>query len=114
MASPTSAVAGVLVLMRTPPRLPSASPATVSVPAASSAAASTRLVDYSEVASLPEMAEAENDYIGDLVDSFYRSLERTIDLVLKGSPVPFSKLKVVLSRDIESIRDFEGYHQATA
>ena len=28
--------------------------------------------------------------------------------------MPFSKLKVVLSRGIESIRDFEGYHQATA
>jgi len=26
----------------------------------------------------------------------------------------FSTLKVILSRSIESIRDFEGYHQATA
>jgi len=114
VASPTSAVAGVLISMRTPPRSPSACPAAVNVPAASSVVVSTGLVDYSEVASLPEMAEAENDYIGDLVDSFYKSLERTIGLVLKGSPVPFSKLKVVLSRDIESIRDFEGYHQAGA
>jgi len=116
VASPSFAVAGVLISMRTPPRSPLACPAAVSASAASSATASTRLVDYSAVASLPEMAEAEaeNDYIGDLVDSFYRSLERTIDLVLKGSPVPFSKLKVVLSRDIENIRDFEGYHQAAA
>ena len=28
--------------------------------------------------------------------------------------MPFSKLKVVLSRGIDCIRDFEGYHQATA
>jgi len=114
VASPISAVAGVLVSMRAPPRSPSACPAAVSASAASSAMASTWLVDYSEIASLPEIAEAENDYIGDLVDSFYNSLERTIDLVLKGSPMPFSKLKVVLSRGIECIRDFEGYHQAAA
>jgi len=54
VVSPTSAVAGVLVLMRTLPRSPSACPAAVSVLAASSATASTRLVDYSEIASLPE------------------------------------------------------------
>jgi len=85
VASPISAVAGVLVSMRTSPRSPSAYPAAVSASTASSATASTRLVDYSEVASLPEIAEAENDFIDDLVDSFYNSLERTIDLVLKGS-----------------------------
>jgi len=80
-----------------------ACPAAVGAPAAS-LTASTRLVDYSEIASLPKIAEAENDYIGDLVDSFYNSLEQNIS----------SKLKVVLSRGIECILDFEGYHQATA
>jgi len=112
VASPTSAVAGVLVSLRTPPRSPLACPAAVDVPASSSAVVSTRLVDCSEVVS--RVDEAENDFIGNLVDSFYNSLEQTIGLVLKGSPVPFSKLKMVLSRGIECIRDFEGYHQATA
>ena len=112
VASPSSAMAGVLVPMRTPPRSPSACPAAVSTPAASSAAVSTGMVDCSEVVS--RVDEAENDFIGNLVDSFYNSLEQTIGLVLKGSPVPFSKLKMVLSRGIECIRDFEGYHQAAA
>jgi len=71
-------------------------------------------VDFSEVARLPAVAEVGNDFIGDIVDSFYKVLERSIDLVLKGSTMPLSTLKVVLSRNIESIRDFEGYHQAAA
>ena len=112
VASPSSTVAGVLVSLRTPPRSPLACPAAVDVPASSSAAVSTGMVDCSEVVS--RVDEAENDFIGNLVDSFYNSLEQTIGLVLKGSPVPFSKLKMVLSRGIECIRDFEGYHQATA
>ena len=114
VASPSSAVAGVLVSMRASPKSPPACPAAVSASAAFSAAVSTGLVGYSEVASPPKIDEAENDFIGNLVDSFYNSLEHTIGLVLKGSPVPFSKLKMVLSRGIECIRDFEGYHQAAA
>ena len=113
VASPTSTVASALISMKTPQRSLTICPA-VDVPIAPSTIASTRLVDFSKVTSLPEVAEVENDYIGDLVDSFYKGLRRTIDLVLKGSNMPFSKLKVVLSRGIESIRDFEGYHQATA
>ena len=113
VVSPTSTVASALISMKTPQRSLTICPA-VDVPIAPSTIVSTRLVDFSEVTSLPEVAEVENDYIGDLVDSFYKGLGRTIDLVLKGSNMPFSKLKVVLSRGIESIRDFEGYHQATA
>ena len=114
VASPSLAVAGVLISMRTPPRSSLACPAAVDVPASSSAVVSAGLVDCSEVVPLPKIDEAENDFIGNLVDSFYNNLEQTIGLVLKGSPVPFSKLKVVLSRGIDCIRDFEGYHQATA
>ena len=96
VASPSFAVAGVLISMRTPPRSPLACPAAVNVPVAPSTVASTRLVDFSEVARLPEVAEVENDFIGDMVDSFYKGLGRSIDLVLKGSTMSFSTLKVVL------------------
>jgi len=114
VVSPSLAVADVLVSMRSPPRSRLACPAAVDVPASSSAVVSAGLVDCSEVVPLPKVDEVENDFIGALVDSFYNNLEQTIGLVLKGSPVPFSKLKVVLSRGIDCIRDFEGYHQATA
>jgi len=114
VASPSLAVAGVLISMRTPPRSPLACPTAVDVPASSSAVVSAGLVNCPEVASPPKIDEAENDFIGNLVDSFYNSLEQTIGLILKGSSVPFSKLKVILSRGIECIQDFEGYHQATA
>ena len=115
VTSPTSAVASVLISMKTPPRsLMTCHAAAASVPAVPSTVVSTRLVDFSEAVCLPEVAEVENDFIGDIVDSFYKGLGRSIDLVLKGSTMSFSTLKVVLSRSIASIRDFEGYHQATA
>ena len=44
--------------------------------------------------------------MAELVDSFYKGLKRSIALVLKGSTISFSTLKVVLSRSIDSIRDF--------
>jgi len=114
VVSPSFAVADVLVSMRTPPRSHLACPAAVDVPASSFAVASAGLADCSEVVPLPQVDEVENDFIGALVDSFYNNLEQTISVVLKGSLVPFPKLKAVLSRSIDCIRDFEGYHQATA
>ena len=50
----------------------------------------------------------------ELVDSFYKSLKRSIALILKGSTTSFSALKVVISRSIESMRDFGGDDQAAA
>ena len=47
-----------------------------------------------------------------MVDSFYKSLKRSIALILKGSTTSFSALKVVLSQNIKSIRDFGGDDQA--
>ena len=48
-----------------------------------------------------------------MVDRLYKSLKRSIALILKGS-TSFSALKVVLSQNIESIRDFERDDQAAA
>ena len=62
--------------------------------------------------SFPGVVEAENEFVVDLVDSFYKGLKCSIALVLKGSTTSFSALKVVLSRSIDSIRDFGGDDQA--
>jgi len=62
----------------------------------------------------PGVVEAEKEFMAEIVDSFYKSLKRSVALVLKGSTTSFSALKVVLSRNIESIQDFEGDDQAAA
>jgi len=115
VTSPASVVASVLVSMRTPPRSPMTSHVVAAhVPAVPSTVMSTRPVESSEAARLPGVAEAENEFVADIVDSFYKGLKRSIDLVLKGSTMSFSTLKVVLSRSIESIRDLGGDNQAAA
>ena len=60
----------------------------------------------------PGVVEAEKEFVVKMVDSFYKSLRRFIALVLKGSTTSFSTLKVVFSRNIESIRDFGEDDQA--
>jgi len=52
--------------------------------------------------------EAEKEFVAEMADSFFKSLKRSIALILKGSITSFAALKVVLSRNIESIRDFGG------
>ena len=56
----------------------------------------------------PGVIETEKEFVVEMVVSFYKSLKRSIALILKGSTTSFSALKVVLSRNIESIRDFGG------
>ena len=117
VTSPTSVVASVLVSMRTPPR----SPTTSHVAAASASTIPSTVVSIKPVESVssgaahqPGVIEAENEFVAELVDSFYKGLKRSIALILKGSTTSFSALKVVLSRSIESIRDFGGDDQAAA
>jgi len=47
--------------------------------------------------------EAEKEFVAEMTDSFYKSLKRSIALILKGSSTSFTALNVVLSHDIESI-----------
>ena len=47
--------------------------------------------------------EVGKKFVAEMVDSFYKSLKRSIALILKGSTTSFLALKVVLSRNIESI-----------
>jgi len=51
----------------------------------------------------PGVIEVGKKFVAEMVDSFYKSLKRSIALILKGSTTSFSALKVVLSRNIESI-----------
>jgi len=85
-----------------------------SVPVVPSTVMSTRPVESSEADRLSGVAEPENEFVSDIVDSFYKGLKRSIDLVLKGSTMSFSTLKVVLSCSIKSIQDFGGNNQAAA
>ena len=78
VTSPTSVVAGVLVSMRTPPR----SSMTPHVAAASasttpSTVMSIKLVETLSLgaARLPGVIEAENEFVAELVDNFYKSLK---------------------------------------
>jgi len=98
--SPTSVVAGVLVSIRTPPK----SPTTPRIAAASASIISSIITPVKQVKTLSSGAarlrgviEAENEFVAELVDNFYKSLKRSIALVLKGSTTSFSALKVVLS-----------------
>ena len=62
----------------------------------------------------PGVFKAKKKFVTEMVDSFYKSLKRSIALILKGSTTSFSALKVVLSQKIKSIRDFRGDDQAIA
>ena len=84
VTSPTSVVAGVLVSMRTPPR----SPTTPRVTAASallfslifSIVTSVKPVETlpSGATCSPGVVEAENEFVAELVDSFYKGLKRLL------------------------------------
>ena len=92
VTSPTSVVASVLVSMRTPPRspaIPHIAPASAStIP---SIVMSVKPVEAlsSEATRSPGVVEAENEFVTELVDSFYKGLKRSIALVLKGSTTSF-------------------------
>jgi len=97
---------GVLVSMKTPPRspvIPRLSPASAS--AISSTVMTVKSVEIlsSGATRSSGVVETEKEFVAEMVDSFYKSLKRSVALVLKGSTTSFSALKVVLSRNIESI-----------
>jgi len=68
----------------------------------------------SRLTSLPGMIEVEKEFVVEMIDTFYKGLKRCISLLLKGSTSPFEFLKVVLTRNIETIRDFGGTNQAAS
>jgi len=117
VTSPTFIVAGVLVSLKTSPR----SPMIPQLSPASASAISSTIMTVKPVKVLsfgtthsPGVIEAEKEFVAEMVESFYKSLKRSIALILKGLTTSFLALKVVLSRNIESIRDFGGDDQAVA
>jgi len=99
VTNPTSVVAGILVSMKTPPRLPAIPrPSPTSVFATSSTVMMMKLVKVlsSEIIHSPGVIEAEKEFMAEMVNSFYKSLKWTIALILKGSTVSFAALKAVL------------------
>ena len=83
VTSPTSIMASVLVSMRPPPRspmIPHISP--VSAPAIPSTVMSVKPVEAlpSGATLSPGVIEAENEFVDELVDSFYKGLKRSIAL----------------------------------
>jgi len=50
--------------------------------------------------------DLKKEFMAEMIDTFYKSLKQCISLVLKGSTIPFKFLKVVLTQNIETIRDF--------
>ena len=44
---------------------------------------------FSGITRSPEVIEAEKEFVAEMVDSFYKSLKRSIDLILKGSTTSF-------------------------
>jgi len=106
VTSPTSVVASVLVSMKTPPRLPAIPhPSLTSVSSTSSTIMTVKLVRVlsSGLTHSPGVIEAEKEFVAKMVDSFYKSLKRSIVLILKGLSTSFAALKVVLSQNIGSI-----------
>ena len=93
-------MASVLVSMRTPPR----SPVIPRLSSDSASVISSSIMTVKPVEALssdttrsPGVVEAEKEFVTEMVDSFYKSLKRSVALVLKGSTTSFSALKVVLS-----------------
>ena len=108
-------VVGVLVSMNAPLR----PPAIPHLSLASAYAISSTIMTVKPVKVLssgttrsPGVIEAEKEFAAEMIDSFYKSLKRSIALILKGSTT--SALRVVLSRKIKSIQDFRGDDQVAA
>ena len=100
ITSPTSIMAGILVSMKTHSRsttIPRLSPASAS--AISSTIMTVKPVEVlsSGTTRSPGVVEVEKEFVAEMVDSFYKSLKRSVALILKGSTTLFSALKVVLS-----------------
>jgi len=111
VTSPTSIVAGVLVSMKTlpwQPTIPRSSPTSAFV--TSSTIITVNLVEIlsSGITRSPGVIEAEKEFVTEMADSFYKSLKRSIALILEGSTISFSALKVVLSETLRVSEISEG------
>jgi len=117
VTSPTSLVASTLVSMKTLPWLSYVPSVLLTfAPMTPSTIVSTKHLETSpsKLSCSPGVKEVEKKFVADMIDTFYKSLKGCISLVLKGSTSPFEFLNVVLTRNIETIRDFGGTDQAAS
>ena len=117
ITSPTALVANTLISMKTPPQLlPVSSALLIAAPATPLTIATTKLSETSpsKLTSSPGVIEVEKEFMAKMIDTFYKSLKRYISLVLKDSTSPFKFLKVIRTRNIETIRDLRGTDQAAS
>jgi len=106
VTSPTSLMASVLVSMKTPPQLSANPPPSQTIAFTTpSTIVTMKPVEGSPlgITRSPGVIEAEKEFIVEMVENFYKSLKRSIALILKGLTTSIVALKVVLSRNIESI-----------
>jgi len=106
VTSPSSLMAGVLVSMKTPPQLSANPPPSQTIAFTTpSTIVTMKPVEGSPlgITRSPGVIEAEKEFIVEMVENFYKSLKRSIALILKGLTTSIAALKVVLSRNIESI-----------
>ena len=80
--------------------------ATISTTPASTTITLTEM--SSLVASPPSGGDLEEEFIAELIDSFYNSLRWCLYLVFKGVKTPFKSLKSMLVYAIESIKAVGG------
>ena len=87
VTSPTSLVAGVLVSMKTPSRLPAIPrPSQTITSATFSTVVTVKPVEGLSfgITHSSGVIEVEKKFVAEIVDSFYKSLRRYIALILKG------------------------------
>ena len=110
-------MASILVSMKTPPRLLANSPPSQMIAFATPfTVVIVKPVEGShlEITRSLGVIEVEKEFVAEIVDIFYTSLKRSIVLILKVSTTSFAALKVVLSHNIESVRDFRGDDQTVS
>jgi chromosome segregation ATPase len=56
--------------------------------------------------------DLEEGLVQSFIQNFYNSFQQCVSLMLKGSRIPFSSLKVALTRSVDNIRDVGGNERA--
>ena len=115
VTDPVSSVTGMLMPMETPPLLTISSVPLMTAPVTSSTVITIKPMEtsLSVITRSPVLIEVEKKFVAELIDNFYKSLNRCLLLVLESSTTTFGCLKVVLSWAIKNIRDHgEADHTA--
>ena len=64
------------------------------------------------IALPPIEIDSQDEFIGELVDGFYKTLKRCLSMIFKSTCTSFTSWRVIFSRVIENIRDVGGVAEA--